>query len=737
MIIARAANKHSTLLLDFLVPGLARFRPKSTKAKSSRARTWSPSHANSTSPSRHTHASKIVQGDNDVAGKLSARVQTFRWALEQNDIPLVFEAWKALEDQFHLLGLPVIDSLSRFVVSHCPLEPQKHWPHAEMLERMALATAQMRSYDALRTCLLAHVKRGNPDGALSLYNMFLGPWLVEHASKQKEAAEVDWDPDLDVNLPEEGLVQERTPPRASEIVLLAVIAQAMKDDFNAAIHLAIEAPFTVDQAIIPDLLEALDLPAAIQPKASAFIAHTMTAQLFRKSHDIAARINALSTQSSFKRLAELRQLLMEGLSDKYPWLASNPSQVSKQRPLLMEETVWAALIRAYLRLGRMEDTEAIWDDMIRMGVVPTIRTWTTLLLHIGNLKGADRALETFNTMKAAGITPSAANYRILISFFSQERKMQEAVELFKEFQSTKLAPPMSPLPSLSVTAVYNKMLQGYLHASQAEDARNLLEQMRTNGPKPDVTSYNTFLFYYHSTKDYRRFSSTLKAIVADGLRGDVVTFSTLLSAYLQIRPRDEAISAVVRMMQKHGVEPNVVTYTSIISNLLKEREEGALRAALDVLRMMEEDSDPQVAPNVVTYTSILTGVYTWEGLDRRLREECAEYALRKMKEKKIRFTTVTYNILISAMLKNRDPKSMQQALEYYREMRRERVPMSQDTWFILLRGLLDRDEVVLAEGIANEFEHARGSRGEALERLVEKVKLKASWLRSAEGVVEV
>lgn len=174
-------------------------------------------------------------------------------------------------------------------------------------------------------------------------------------------------------------------------------------------------------------------------------------------------------------------------------------------------------------------------------------------------------------------------------------------------------------------------------------------------------------------------------------------------------------------MDQHKIKPNVATYTAIVTSLLQENDKKALETTIDILRTMEESGDPTIAPNVVTYTAILNGVHSWTGRDDRLVQDYTELIVRKMKTRRVRFNKVTYNMLLKTCLENPSPSGLQKALQFYRQMRREKIPLTGDTWHIMLHGLARRSEWVVAHGVLRDMQASGIRMTDWLENVAEEV----------------
>ncbi|TFY77217.1 hypothetical protein EWM64_g6795 [Hericium alpestre] len=718
-------NKHA-LPLDFLAPALIQRRFKATHIKPLRVKkkwnvagnAFKPLHPAFSQPAAQPDAATatgssarlpaVHVNEEPVTERLNSQFLSLDKALRTRNLDVARATWRDFDrESLNLLASHQIDIISRHVASifEQGLIGPENDADRQLLEDIAIFAAANHSTEGLKRCMIAALRRGDVEGTLALYQRFILNWRKEGVAEELDPLEssqdVDWFSDVGTAGPLAD-TEEYVVPRTAAIVALAMIAHAMADDLTATIHCRLDAPFHVYDYVFDDLFQDLELPPKMESRILAYADHAKHARILRTNTRFIHLGKILTSQGNKGSLDKLHGWILRGLTEETPWLAVTPSEVSHRRPILLQPFVWDTLLKANILLNRMDKAAEVWDDMIRVGSRPALSTWFHLIHFTGKVRGANRALASWQAMEASGVLPTVELYRSIILLLMEERRHDDAALKFAEFRAKDTVPRAFPEGDFIHIHVYNAMIKTHLYGSQHAEAQNLLADMRKHGPSPDISSYNAFLSYYYNTKDYRHLSSTLKAIMTDGLQGDVATFSIILRAYLQMRSRDEAIAATIRMMKKHGVLPNVAMYTSIIDNLLEERSEDGLRAAMDMVKMMEDHENPDVHPTVKTYTCILAGVYKYQELGPSLRQECVNYVLQKRAEGRVRWTKVAFHNVISAALSNRDPDCVRQALQYFYSMHREKVPTTQDTWYLLLRGLLDRGEVV---AVSLSFHH--------------------------------
>ena len=633
---------------------------------------------------------------------IPSRLRAFRFNLTRRDATAVLHLWRGLEKDnlLHVLGPSDLETCSQLVTDLCPTEPSSTWSERSraVAEELSLNLANRLSTSALRACFTALIIINDSEGVLRLYNRF-----VSQTEHRKSAFEEE-DSRIDERMKDELSIIPSIRTYGSHLDnglnIFPIMAHAIRDDFPSAIQTGIHSKWILPSARAVDaFLDSFAPSPTFRQKVLTFVRHVDAARLLFHPPSFYRHLNNLVGTPAAQPLQALYATMIEGLSETYPWAAVDSKSPSDGRPVAILEGVWAAFISAFLEGKRLDLAESAWDDMVRYGHKPGPGVWTVLIKGVGKLKGSGPALILWRSMKEASVSPDRSSYHAIIQVMVDARRWEDAAKLFNEF---RLA---SSLPSDPHNRpLYDTVISAHLANSREPDAISLLEEMFVSGPRPTAPTFNTFLTYYYDNKDMKSLSSVLKKMATHGVSGDVATFSILLCALLRIVDRGEAIRRTLAVMDQHKIKPNVATYTAIMTSLLRENDKKALEATLDLLRTMEESGDPAIAPNVVTYTAILDGVYSWIGRDDRLVQDYTDLIVQKMKTRKVKFNKVTYNVLLKTCLEL--PAGVQKALQFYKQMRREKIPLTGDTWHIMLRGLTRRNEWVVGHEILRDMQRS-------------------------------
>ncbi|KAG0708748.1 hypothetical protein DFH29DRAFT_888827 [Suillus ampliporus] len=650
------------------------------------------------------------------------KVVELRLALRAGDIARVGELWSQLDDRklLRLLGRE-LRGFSERAARLCPRDTTEAWDADEksVIEGIAVAAACEGAVNALTTCMITHIKRGDSQAALGLYRRFLAHTSNQTASEPLPSTlreDVEDANGLALNI----LGEQLSHQPSFSLVLAAIAAHALEDSFEAALRIMLENPVRINQSTQKEFMASFD-DVSFRAKVQSYVRRLDIARLISRHHSLSTHITNLAGNQDLSQIENLYRAIIDGLYGSEPYLAAHDSQKSSQRPVVVQEINWAAFLTGFLRCHRRDLAEKLWNDMLKYGIQPGVITWTALLDGFDSMGEADAASASWDNMISQGIRPGILTYRAVISTLFNARRPDDAIEKFGKFKQ-ELASGSLP-DAEDALPVYNTVLHGLLNNGRPGDADALLQNLRQKGPKPDIVSYNTFLRHHGRKGEFRAVSVLLERLREDGLTGDAFTFSSVLSALLKVG-RTDATNLVLSLMKKQNVEPNVAVFSAIIDQQLREPSEQGLRTAMELLRKMETNPDAQ--PNDVTYTGVLASLHRRVWPDTDLAEECKRYVLKRMKERNIRPNRVTYHILIKACLENPEPEGLRGALGYYREMANRKVSMNYDTWYILLHGLISREEWAVADEMVEDLLRYIKPVG-ALESLVGRIQRRTAW----------
>ncbi|KAI0361294.1 hypothetical protein OH77DRAFT_413952 [Trametes cingulata] len=737
-----------TITLDFLIPRailsrrLSQVAPRTVQhipSSSNRRKSSSQASRQPTPPSSSlTPGTILTQLERDhgtfnegiLASMTHAQIEAFndaipqlRAAFVQGDLSKVEPVWEELKkrsllaffgpSQYNLCSTSVATFVQHHSLSKIPERGQR------LLHDVALFCAAGGFTDGLKALMLAAIKDRQPQNALELYEQYVDLLKDKNAVLSSEETEDSEDPDS------EGESDGDAPPTPpslvrDEILLAAIVAHTQMGSFADALQTYLKAGTRIAPTTLERFAPLLKFDQTLRTKVNLYARRLNTAALLARPPTFMKHLTNLTRDNATISLERLYSTAIAGASEPEPWLAITPSQLSGTRVVLLPDFFWTSFLKSFLACRERDLAVRVWDDMLKLGVMPTIAAWNAVLDGYVNMQALDSTLTTWDMMHLAHVKPDALSYRALIAAFCTAGKIDEALERFRTFEREYLKNGVPEGQLSAVLAVYNTTINHLLFVSREEDARAIKKKMEASGPKPDITTYNTFLRYYGRKGELKTMAQVLQELEPAGVKADIYTFSTLLFSLL--KARSDAGQIVLNFMTKQGVAPDTTALTAIINHQLEERTPQSLKNAMDLLSRMERGEFGDAKPNAITYTSVLTAINRGNWLEKPVVEEHNKRIWEKMQSRDILPSRVTYNVLLRASLANREPEGLENAMRYYRDMCRRRVHMSTDTWYILLNGLIGKKQWELAAEVVKDMRKYRANNiTGSLRKLVDRV----------------
>ncbi|KAK2461674.1 hypothetical protein APHAL10511_006137 [Amanita phalloides] len=629
----------------------------------------------------------------------NSTLMRIRQAIKDKNAAAIIDYWQHLErnNLLHFLGAVQIEKISELLTVNFMSNDRSlaNWDTTtqDIIHDIAFRVAAFCCTDALATVMLLFIKHKEPDTVIRLYEKFitsLGADICEETGTKK----------LDDSMADLHPRSNSPPfhPGRISVLLAVTTAHAMNDSFQEALNTWITTTTRLSSFSVASFLMKLEHAPAIKQKVQAWIPRLDIAVQVSRPSILSRRIVKLAEKQSSDGIEKLYGAMVDGLTGPDAFIAVHPTASRPTKKIVVNSVIWGSFLSGFMKCRRRDLASKLWDHMIGLGIKPDVALWTVLIDAYDSMQAVDDALASWNMMRTENIKPNALAYRAVISALFNGRKPDVAMRIFREYQrEDQSIRSQDPEHQLSV---WNTVLNGLLRAHRVQEAKDLLRNMPKTGVTPDIVSYNTFLGYYGRRGHFRELADVVNDMADTNLAGDVFSFSTILSALLKAG-RTDAPDIIFKLMQKQGIEPNVAAYTAIIDHQMRGDSKENVRAALLMLQRMELDR--RIYPNEVTYTSLLAGLHRNQELSLDKIQELVKDVTQRMKERNIQLGLPAYHILLKACLINSQPEGLQNAMGYYNEMISRRIPMVPTTWYILLAGLLHREEWKVADEVVKDM----------------------------------
>ncbi|KAJ3108007.1 hypothetical protein HDU97_002587 [Phlyctochytrium planicorne] len=243
-------------------------------------------------------------------------------------------------------------------------------------------------------------------------------------------------------------------------------------------------------------------------------------------------------------------------------------------------------------LGVFSEAKTHVEEMIRDGIQPNVRTFTSFLHASYRIGGLGKLLEHFSDMQASGIRPDQHAFNILIRAYTLDNKPNKALLAYEDMLKEGLAPNLKVQTSvIAAMAILGNM----------DKMRNIFDDVSSSGAFLDHSLFHVFMNGFANQKDLASCLEWYDRLLSSGLRPDVFTYTILMYAVAKSIDA-EAMGRWFEKLFSAEIRPNVYTYSLMIHEKSKQGELAA------VSHLFNEMMEAGVPPSHVTYT-ILTNAF--------------------------------------------------------------------------------------------------------------------------------
>jgi pentatricopeptide repeat protein len=225
------------------------------------------------------------------------------------------------------------------------------------------------------------------------------------------------------------------------------------------------------------------------------------------------------------------------------------------------------LMRAAAASGSLEHTRRLFDEMLRLGIAPTVDTFGTIVAALCDAGQLEEAFEVKDAMvRRHDVSPNAHVYASLVKGLCQRGEVDAAVRLKDEMASK---PEL-----LQNSAVYGALVRAFFRAGRKGEVDGLLEEMKRRGivPHRDRVVYNAIIAgFCEDERDPSAAFAVLDDMQKCGCKPVAVTYNTLVAGLCKSGRWQDA-NELVEDMPRRGCTPNVVTYRMLFDGLCSAGE---------------------------------------------------------------------------------------------------------------------------------------------------------------------
>ncbi|KAG0589139.1 hypothetical protein M758_2G248400 [Ceratodon purpureus] len=290
--------------------------------------------------------------------------------------------------------------------------------------------------------------------------------------------------------------------------------------------------------------------------------------------------------------------------------------------LLSDVRVGNSVLNMYAKCGSIQEARKVFDKMERRTVV----SWTMMIGGYADSGRSQAAFDAFQKMQQEGVEPNQITYMSVLNAFSTPAALEwgkavhahivnagyesnivvgtALVKMYAKCGSYKdCRQVFEKLVNRDLIA-WNTMIGGLAEGGAWEEASEMYHQMQREGIMPNKVTYVSILNACVNSASLRWGKEIHSRVIKAGFISDLSVANALISMYSRCGSIKDA-----RLVFDKMVRRDVISWTAMIGGLAKN---GLGAEALAVFQDMQRAG---VEPNRVTYMSILNACSSPAALD--------------------------------------------------------------------------------------------------------------------------
>jgi pentatricopeptide repeat protein len=344
-------------------------------------------------------------------------------------------------------------------------------------------------------------------------------------------------------------------------------------------------------------------------------------------------------------------------------------KLSKAKGIKPDEILYNCILDTCVKYNRIEQAEAVFNDMKEAEVPPSKITYAIMIRGFGNDLKLEKAFEIFNEMKRNGVSPNDIIYGCLLNACVKCSRIEKACDVYDDILSSKITMNL---------ILYTTLIKGFTKIKNFKKAFEIHEKMLNDkNIEMNIIAYNAILDCCVECGDYEMMTKIYEEIKSNSLlnenapQPDLITYSTVIKGNSRLKNVDKIIEIYDFLKKKEDLILDEVIYNSILDGLLKA---GRYDEALSIYQDMKKNN---LRRSNATF-SILIKIYSKLNM---VDEAVAIY--KEMLQEKMKPSFITYTSIIQILIKS---KRIQFAIDIFDEILKNKNSPDQVLFNVIING---------------------------------------------------
>ncbi|KAJ4902494.1 Pentatricopeptide repeat-containing protein [Raphanus sativus] len=234
-----------------------------------------------------------------------------------------------------------------------------------------------------------------------------------------------------------------------------------------------------------------------------------------------------------------------------------------------DPVVFDMLVKAYLKLGLVEEGYSVFRKVVAFGFRVSVVTCNHLLNGLLKLDLTDDCWRVYRVMRRVGILPNAHTINVLTNVFCNGSSFNQVNEFLEKMEEEEGFEPD--------LVTYNTLVSSYCRRGRLKEAFYLYKIMYRRRVVPDLVTYTCLIKGLCKEGRVREAHQTFHRMVDRGIKPDCVSYNTLIYAYCKEGVMEQA-KRLLHEMLGSSVVPDRFTCKIIVEGFVRG---GRLLAAVN------------------------------------------------------------------------------------------------------------------------------------------------------------
>lgn len=219
-----------------------------------------------------------------------------------------------------------------------------------------------------------------------------------------------------------------------------------------------------------------------------------------------------------------------------------------------DRVTYCTLIDIHAKAGFLDVALDLYRNMQEVGLSPDTFTYSAMVNCLGKAGHLAAAYNLFCEMIEQGCVPNLVTYNIMIAMQAKARNHANAVKLYRDMQAAGFRPDK---------ITYSIVMEVLGHCGHLDEVEAVFSEMQRDWV-PDEPVYGLLVDMWGKSGNVDKARTWFQSMLDAGLRPNVPTCNSLLSAFLKMQRFSDA-HGVLQNMIGMGLVPSLQTYTLLLS----------------------------------------------------------------------------------------------------------------------------------------------------------------------------